>query len=60
MCYNLVQPVKAQNAGLQHEEIPSHTTLDVTRLRMALGLHPPPVWSAIDLAIKPLFMLVQS
>ncbi len=62
MCadYNLVQPVKAQKGGLQHEDIPSHTTLDVTRLQMALGLHPRPVWSTIDSAVKPLFMLVQS
>ncbi len=45
---DLVQPIRSEEAALQLEAIPSHTTLDTTRLRVDLGMVPPDVWSAID------------
>ena len=45
---DLVQSRKAKEAGLQLEAIPSHTTLDMTRLRLEFGIEPPSVWSAVD------------
>ena len=45
---DLVQPMRSEEAGLQIESIPSHTTLDTTRLRVELGMEPPDVWATID------------
>lgn len=45
---DLVQPIRSELAGLDLEAIPSHTTLDTSRLRMELQLEPPDVWTTID------------
>ena len=45
---DLVQPIRSKESGIKLEAIPSHTTLDTTRLRVKLGMEPPDVWSTID------------
>ena len=49
---NLIQPVRAASLCGRFRHIPRHTTLDTTRLSQELGLTPPDVWAAIDLAIS--------
>jgi len=44
----LVAPVPAAARGIAAEAVPAHTTLDVTRLRCALGMEPPEMWRVID------------
>lgn len=44
----LVQAIRWEEAGLDLEAVPSHTTLDTTRLRTELGIEPYDVWSVID------------
>lgn len=43
-----VQPLSWQEAGLQPEAAPTHTTLDTTRLRVECGMKPPDVWLAVE------------
>ena len=45
---DLIRPVRSKEAGLDPEAVPSHTTLDTTRLRLELGMEPPDVWATID------------
>jgi dTDP-4-dehydrorhamnose reductase len=45
---DLVQPVKAEEMGIQLEAIRLYSTLDMTRLRTEFAMQPPNVWSTID------------
>ena len=45
---DLVQPVTADQAGIDIEAIPPNTTLDTTRLRLEYHKEPPNVWSTLD------------
>ena len=47
---SLLQPAAAAGAGILPDSIPTHTTLDASRLRAEFGLEPPSVWAAIDCA----------
>ncbi len=49
----LVQPVRAQDAGVVPEARPRHTALDVSRLREEFGLHPPEAASALEVVLDP-------
>lgn len=46
----LVQPRNAADAGLRLEHVPTHTTLDCSRMATELGIKPPDPWEAIDQA----------
>jgi len=46
----LVQPRKVADAGLHLEHVPTHTTLDCSRMATELGLQPPAPWEAIEQA----------
>ncbi len=43
-----VQPVKAEDSGLEFESIPKYTTLDILRIKKEFGLTPPNIWDTID------------
>jgi len=45
---HLVQPIRMRAAGLHFEAQPIHTTLNMTRNIMQLGIEPPDVWSTLD------------
>jgi dTDP-4-dehydrorhamnose reductase len=47
----LVQPISARESNLPLEDVPPHTTLDISRLIDEIGMRPPDVWSTIDEAI---------
>ena len=44
----LVVPVSSQSKGVPPEAVPTHTTLNVSRIRSVFGMRPPDVWEAID------------
>jgi len=44
----LVQPITALEPGLPLKAVPRHRPLDASRLRLALGMEPLPLWAAID------------
>jgi dTDP-4-dehydrorhamnose reductase len=46
----LVRPKELNDELFQSNEPPCHAALDCSRLKMELGLEPPDVWQAIDLA----------
>jgi dTDP-4-dehydrorhamnose reductase len=48
---DLVQPVESGNSGTNLEFVPSHTTLDTSRLSGVLGLATPDVWPALDFVL---------
>jgi len=45
---NLVQPIHSSNSNIVLETVPTHTTLDISRLQSTLGLEPPDVWTTIN------------
>jgi dTDP-4-dehydrorhamnose reductase len=47
---SLVQPRMVADAGLSLEHVPTHTTLDCSRIATELGIEPPDPWEAIDQA----------
>jgi len=53
VCHRLVRPVTSNEAGVCLEAVPSHTTLDTTRLRAELFVEPPDVWSTVDSVLGP-------
>jgi dTDP-4-dehydrorhamnose reductase len=50
---DLIRPVSSQQSGLPSAFFPAHTTLDMSRLRLEVGLTPPDTWAALDLAVNP-------
>jgi dTDP-4-dehydrorhamnose reductase len=48
MCQDLVRPIRSSDLGLSLESVPTHTTLDTSRLITDLGMQPPSVWSTLD------------
>lgn len=46
----LVRPMPSREVGLDLDAVPRHTTLDTGRLRREVGLEPPDVWTALELA----------
>lgn len=46
----LIEPVSARTQGFSAEPIPTHTTLDIDRLRSVLGIEPPDVRWTIERA----------
>jgi dTDP-4-dehydrorhamnose reductase len=51
---DLVEPMRAEAAGLEPQLIPTHTTLDMTRLNTELGLTAPPIATTLDALIPQL------
>lgn len=49
---DLIQPMSSETANLEPGAVPTHTTLDTTRLVAELGMKPPDVYSTIDLMIS--------
>ena len=47
---NLVQPVKASESGRFTEPLPTHTTLNIDRLKSTLGITPPDIRWTIETA----------
>lgn len=48
----LVHPILAKDAGLNLENIPTHTVLDTTRLRRELGLVPPDAAACVETTLN--------
>jgi dTDP-4-dehydrorhamnose reductase len=45
---SLVQPLHSSRSGLTFEAVPSHTTLDTSKLQAKLGLMPPETWATLN------------
>jgi dTDP-4-dehydrorhamnose reductase len=46
--HELIQPLTWEESGVDLEAVPTYTTLDMSRVRTELGIHPGDVWSIID------------
>jgi dTDP-4-dehydrorhamnose reductase len=47
VCQELVQPVRASDAGLHLEDSPRYTSLDTNRIEVDLDMKPPNVWTTM-------------